>query len=275
MTIPPDLEAQILRYYHVEKWRVGTIARQLHVHHGTVARVLAQAGLPRIGPPARRSQVEPYLSFIHQTLEKFPTLTASRLYAMVCERGYRGSGDHFRHLIACYRPRPAAEAYLRLRSLPGEQGQVDWGHFGHLVIGRARRPLMAFVTELFRITKPGGRIKITTPHYSNPDWPTDPTHRNHFNSYSFNCFIEARQVFPFYTQVKLKPIRIYVSLANLWRALGLEFVVNLDQRWPAFRFTRKFWEFYLSTVLRGKELHFEFEVVKEGTSAAPGAKSGR
>ena len=36
MTIPPDLEAQILRYYHVEKWRVGTIARQLHVHHGTV-----------------------------------------------------------------------------------------------------------------------------------------------------------------------------------------------------------------------------------------------
>ena len=120
MTIPPDLEAQILRYYHVEKWRVGTIARQLHVHHGTVARVLAQAGLPRIGPPARRSQVEPYLPFIHQTLEKFPTLTASRLYAMVCERGYRGSGDHFRHLIACHRPRPAAEAYLRLRSLPGE-----------------------------------------------------------------------------------------------------------------------------------------------------------
>jgi hypothetical protein len=78
MTIPPDLEAQILRYYHVEKWRVGTIARQLHVHHGTVARVLAQAGLPRIGPPARRSGVEPYLPFIHQTLEKFPTLTVIR-----------------------------------------------------------------------------------------------------------------------------------------------------------------------------------------------------
>src|SRR6202040_1062459 len=148
MTIPPDLEAQILRYYHVEKWRVGTIARQLHMHHGTVARVLAQAGLPRIGPPARRSQVESYLPFIHQTLEKFPTLTASRLYAMVRERGYRGSGDHFRHLIACYRPRPAAEAYLRLRSLPGEQAQVDWAHFGHLVIGRARRPLMAFVMVL-------------------------------------------------------------------------------------------------------------------------------
>ena len=47
MTIPPDLEAQILRYHHVEKWRVGTIARQLRVHHETVVRVLSQAGLPK------------------------------------------------------------------------------------------------------------------------------------------------------------------------------------------------------------------------------------
>jgi transposase len=148
MTILPELEAQILRYYHVEKWRVGTIARQLHVHSGTVMRVLAQAGLPRIGPPARRSQIEPYLPFVRATLEKFPTLTASRLFAMVRERGYLGGPDHFRHLVACHRPRQPAEAYLRLRSLPGEQAQVDWGHFGHLTIGRARRPLMAFVMVL-------------------------------------------------------------------------------------------------------------------------------
>ena len=40
------------------------------------------------------------------------------------------------------------QAYLRLRTLPGEQAQVDWGHFGHLEIGRARRPLMAFVMVL-------------------------------------------------------------------------------------------------------------------------------
>ncbi len=122
--------------------------------------------------------------------------------------------------------------------------------------------VMAFVAELYRIAKPGGRIEIKTPHYSNPDWATDPTHRNHFNSYSFNCFVDERQLFPFYTEVKLKPVRTYVSLANLWRALGLEFVVNMDHRWPAFRFTRKFWEFYLSTILRGKELQFEFEVRK-------------
>jgi hypothetical protein len=29
MIIPPEVEAQILRLHHVEKWRRGTIARQL------------------------------------------------------------------------------------------------------------------------------------------------------------------------------------------------------------------------------------------------------
>ncbi|WP_456152328.1 IS21 family transposase [Paraburkholderia nodosa] len=132
----------------MEKWRCGTIARQLRVHRGTVQRVLAQAGLPRIGAVQRASQIDTYLPFIHETLKKFPSLTASRLYAMVYERGYRGSHHHFRHLISLHRPRPVPEAYLRLRTLPGEQAQVDWASFGHLQIGRARRPLMAFVMVL-------------------------------------------------------------------------------------------------------------------------------
>ncbi len=147
MVTPPDIEAQILRYYHAEKWTMGTISRQLRVHPDVVRRVLAQAGLPRIGSP-RKLLIDAYLPFIRQTLEAFPSLTASRLYGMARERGYQGRPDHFRHLIACYRPRPKAEAYLRLLTLPGEQGQVDWGHFGHLQIGRARRPLMAFVMVL-------------------------------------------------------------------------------------------------------------------------------
>jgi hypothetical protein len=33
LTIPKELEAKILRYFHVEKWKVGTISRQLGLHH--------------------------------------------------------------------------------------------------------------------------------------------------------------------------------------------------------------------------------------------------
>lgn len=148
MAIAPELCAQILRLYQAEAWRVGTIATQLHVHRDTVQRVLAQSGVMRTGQSLRASRADPYLPFIRETLAKFPTLTASRLHAMVCERGYEGGGDHFRHIVACHRPRPAAEAYLRLRTLAGEQAQVDWGHFGHVVVGKAKRPLMAFVMVL-------------------------------------------------------------------------------------------------------------------------------
>ena len=92
MPVTPELKAQILRYYHVEKWRTGTIARQLKVHHGTVDRALRQEGLPRVGS-VRTSRIDAYLPFIVQTLKKFPDLRASRLYAMVKERGYKGAMD--------------------------------------------------------------------------------------------------------------------------------------------------------------------------------------
>lgn len=159
-------------------------------------------------------------------------------------------------------PRTHADVIHDLGSIPYPFPDNDFDDIVCRHVAEHVPDVMSFIAELHRITRPGGRITITTPHYSNPDWATDPTHRNHFNSYSFNCFIDERQLFPFYTEVKLKPIRTYVSLANLWRVLGLEFVVNLDQHWPGLRFTRKFWEFYLCNVVRGKELCFEFIVDK-------------
>lgn len=88
--IPADLEERILRLHHVEKWTVGTIAKQCGVHHTTVRRVLHDRV---VDAPAtnRPSMVEPFLPFIHETFEKWPTLPASRLHLMLVERGYRGS----------------------------------------------------------------------------------------------------------------------------------------------------------------------------------------
>jgi len=147
MTISDELEAKILRYFHVEKWKVGTIAHQLKVHRDTVKRVLVQAGNTKI-LSMRPSRIDQYLPFILATLEKYPSLTASRLYHMVVGRGYLGGQDHFRHLIALHRPRTTQEAYFRLRTLPGEQAQVDWGNFGYITIGNAKRSLVAFVMVL-------------------------------------------------------------------------------------------------------------------------------
>jgi len=142
------LEAEILRLHQAEHWPIGTIARQLRVHHSTVRRVLADVGAPAAHKMGRRCLVDPYRAFCVDTLTQYPTLRASRLYQMVKARGYPGKPDHFRSVVARLRPRPAAEAFLRLRTLPGEQAQVDWAHFGKLTIGRAQRPLMAFVMVL-------------------------------------------------------------------------------------------------------------------------------
>jgi len=148
MTIDQVTESKILRYHFVEQWRVGTIATQLGIHHSVVDRVLSQAGLPKIERSPRSCMIDPYLPFIVKTLEAFPTLTAARLYEMAQQRGYPGGPSQFRQRISQMRPRKQPEAYLRLKTLPGEQSQVDWAHLGHIEIGKARRPLMAFVMVL-------------------------------------------------------------------------------------------------------------------------------
>ena len=146
--IDKALEAKILRYHFVEQWGVNTIARQLGIHHSAVDRVLSQAGLPKAERARRPSIVDPYHPLIIETLAQYPTLSAARLLGMAQARGYTGGASQFRAHVAQLRPRRPAEAYLRLKTLPGEQSQIDWGHFGHVQIGRAKRPLMAFVMVL-------------------------------------------------------------------------------------------------------------------------------
>jgi transposase len=148
MALSREQEIEILRYYFAEKWRVGTIARQLHLHHSSVERVIAQAGIPKPERTVQPSMIDPYLPFIVETLVQYPALSAARLYQMAVERGYPGGPSHFRQHVAQLRPKKLPEAFLRLKTLPGEQSQVDWGHFGEVQIGRAKRQLMAFVMVL-------------------------------------------------------------------------------------------------------------------------------
>lgn len=140
-------QAEILRLYHVEAWPVATIAGELSLHHSVIERVLAQEGQPRLSQE-RASILDAYLPFVRQTLEQHPRLRASRLYDMCVARGYQGGPDHFRHRLRALRPARVAEAYLRLATLPGQEAQVDWAHFGRMVIGRASRPLIAFAMIL-------------------------------------------------------------------------------------------------------------------------------
>jgi transposase len=144
--IPVEQVATIRRLFHAEHWRIGTIAAELGLHTDTVRRALDTDRFKR-GPSNRRTLVEPYLDFIKQILEAHPRLRATRIYEMIRGRGYTGSVVQLRRVVGTLRP-THREAFLRLITLPAEQGQADWAHFGEIRIGRARRRLSCFVMTL-------------------------------------------------------------------------------------------------------------------------------
>lgn len=146
--ISKETEAEIVRLFHGERWPIGTIASQLGMHHTTVQRVLQHTGVDAKVVAPRPSMVDAFVPFIVEQLKKYPDLRSSRLFVMIKERGYPGGPDHLRRVVGRLRPKKPAEAFQRLRTMPGEQAQVDWAHFGKLEVGRAQRPLWAFVMVL-------------------------------------------------------------------------------------------------------------------------------
>jgi transposase len=148
MTVAPGTEADIRRLFFAEHWKRGTIAAQLGVHPDVVDRVIGH-----LGPKARDEQLkvrvlDPYLPFLDETLATYPKLVATRLFDMIRERGYQGSLRSLRRYLTTARPRRKAAACLRIETLPGEQGQVDWAHVGELTVPGGRRSLWAFVMVL-------------------------------------------------------------------------------------------------------------------------------
>ena len=146
--ISPELRAEIRRLFFAEHWCVDTIATQLHVHHDAVKRAIESEQFLRPGTQVRASMLDPYKGYIGEVLEQYPRLRATRLFEMVKPRGYTGSVVQLRRYVSTVRPAAKTEAFLRLATLPGEQAQVDWGNFGKIQIGYARRALSCFVMVL-------------------------------------------------------------------------------------------------------------------------------
>jgi len=149
MTIGMAQEVEIRRLYFAEHWKRGTIVAQLGVHADVVQRVLgtpgprAKVAVARIAP-----EVALFVVFIEETLTVYPRLVGTRVYDMVCERGYQGSLRTLRRYLRRVRPAPKQEVFLRLSALIGEQAQIDWGHVGYLDVPGGRRPLYIFVLVL-------------------------------------------------------------------------------------------------------------------------------
>lgn len=145
--ILPEQIAEIRRLFFAEHWKVGTIAAALGLHPDTVRDAVETDRFNRAKIIRASTLTDPYIDFIRQTLERYPRLRATRIYQMVRTRGYAGSVVQLRRVVARLRP-PQREAFLALRTFPGEEAQADWAHFGEVCVGRARRRLSCFVLTL-------------------------------------------------------------------------------------------------------------------------------
>jgi hypothetical protein len=76
------------------------------------------------------------------------------------------------------------------------------------------------------------------------------------NSFSFRYFGEDHGGFGYYSAARLREVKVRIKLLRFWKYLGFEFLVN------RFLWYRRFWEYYLCYVVRGKVMEFEFEVMK-------------
>jgi hypothetical protein len=102
--ISSELRARIRRLFYAEHWKVGTIATQLSVHRETVMLAIEADRFQTRAGVVYPSQLDPYKAFIVEQLEQYPRLRATRIFAMVRERGYAGSEVVVRRYVRTVRP---------------------------------------------------------------------------------------------------------------------------------------------------------------------------
>ena len=121
--------------------------------------------------------------------------------------------------------------------------------------------ILAVMEEIHRICRPGARVTVITPHHSDSVSWQDPTHKWHLNCYSFNYFDPDYHT-NHYTNARFRILSRELEIASIWKTIGLQALINLDNRRPGFRFVRKLWEQHLCFLLRGKQMTFVLQVIK-------------
>ena len=111
-----------------------------------------------------------------------------------------------------------------------------------------------FMAELNRIAKPGGLLYLSTPHYSSMGSWRDPTHYQHFSIYTFEYFTRRHPADYYSGSTHWEIVQSEIRMLRLWRLTGIEWLINLADRYPQCRWLRKFWEEYTAFIFRAREI---------------------
>jgi transposase len=155
----------LLRHYLEQSWTKTAIAEHLGITTRTIERWIAAGDLDRdldaepvrYGPrPPIPTKLDRYKPIIEARLEKYPALSAVRLFAECQADGYTGSLTQLKVFVRRVRPRPVEAPIVRFATAPGHQAQVDfaelklpWGKRYALVVvlGYSRLLWVRFVVR--------------------------------------------------------------------------------------------------------------------------------
>jgi transposase len=133
-----------IRQMAAEKMPISAIARELSVDRKTVRSLL------RFGPPGERlpraevpSRLDPFKSYLQSRLAQYP-LSSVRLLEEIRGQGFTGGYDLVKRFVRPLRKAREISAVVRFETAPGQQAQVDFGHFGCLEEDGVRRHLYGF-----------------------------------------------------------------------------------------------------------------------------------
>lgn len=119
------------------------IARKLKISREAVAKYLDNPD-PVITKRKKPSKLAPYYDRIDELLKEDPWAKAPVILQRISSVGFAGEISILRDYLrekrgqANYR-----QAFIRFESEPGQQMQIDWGHFGSLIYGQTKRKLYA------------------------------------------------------------------------------------------------------------------------------------
>jgi transposase len=133
---------EIHRLHHLG-FKERKIARTLRISRPTVRRYLEdpQPQKPKV---SRSSKLDPYQDRIQQLLEKDPEVKAPVLLQRLQQEGFDGKITILRDCLRRLRGRQRQPTpFIRFESRPGQQMQIDWGHFGVLAYAESMRKLYA------------------------------------------------------------------------------------------------------------------------------------
>src|SRR5436305_14978264 len=128
---------------------ISEIARRTGRDRKTILQIATAPGLSPAKPTrqAKACKIDPYAPYLEKRMAE-GVLNARQLYGQILAQGYPGKESKVRELVHERRPEKEPTGSTRFETAPGEQGQVDWGHFGFITHhGRTCR-LYAFVMTL-------------------------------------------------------------------------------------------------------------------------------